>query len=119
MSGLTGAGNGTSTFGSVHFWLVQSGGPTLPRIGVISSYARKKLPYGNNAIVELGGQDRTPIQRQILIKTVDVVPFQALVNSVATLTIKGTSYGSCALVLADTPEEYQPGYSTLTAKWEF
>lgn len=119
MTLFPGDGTGTSSFGSVHFWLQQPGTRTVPRRGKTVIYERTKIPYGNDAVLEIGGLDAPPMQRQVLIKDADWASMLGLLGTTGTLALFGDSSTTATLVDWPHGEFWAEGYVTVQAKWEF
>lgn len=114
LSGLT----PSSTFNGVGFWIVQRGERALPGRDVTALYDRKHIPYGDSAVVQIGGTDQQPLGREVLLKDTDVASFLAQVGVVGTLNVDGVSFGSCLLAGATNVRNWAEGYTMLEAKWE-
>lgn len=110
---------GTSSFGSFHFWLVQSAGRSVPLRGKKTIYKRDPVPYSNDAVTQVSGTDRPPSKRSILLKSADWNGLLALVGTRATLACLGDASISALLVEVDEGQSYPDGYILTTLNFEY
>jgi hypothetical protein len=119
MSGFPGSSTGTSSFGTLHFWLVQGQGRALPRRGKKLIYSRTPIPYSDDAVTQISGKDLPPSQRQILLKPADWNALLALLGTRATLTMLGESAIAALLVEVGDGADYAEGVITTTVTFEY
>lgn len=117
MSGI--AGTGTSSFGPVAFWVVQSAPRAVPSRGRKANYLSEPIAYGDSVTLQLGGRNRPPLQLAVLVKTADWTTLDELVGTTATLDTATGLSATTALVDTGRPEFHGDGFVLTTLTFEF
>jgi hypothetical protein len=113
---------GTSTFGSVHFFVVQSGGAlsskSLPRFGSKALIVKRHIPGGDRNVIQQLGRQTDPVQLQILIRLEDRATLVGQVNTINTLTIKYGTAQQALLTAVDAPRDFAEGFALCSVTFE-
>ena len=113
---------GTSTFGSLHFWLTQYGGTIsskrLPRFGSKETYVKRHIPGGDRNVIQLLGRQTDPLQLEIFIRLEDRATLVGLVGTTNTLTIKYGTAQQAILTQVDAPRDFAEGFALCLVAFE-
>lgn len=106
-----------STFGGLTLY-TERDGSTLPEIDAEAEIAETHIPGSNINVIDIGGLHASRIIGRIVVARADVGSWLAARTTLATLIVRGVSYGTCLLAqLNNHTSEISEPYDHFDVEW--